>query len=112
MRKEEFINLIKKIKFKFLILFGSKSTELASEIETKLHEEKKERAFVIISLTLNKRYDLSTYPFLDEGQTPDVANIADSFTRVEYGQRAMQMTICCIIYLLAKERHSKEVTKQ
>ena len=58
MIKEEFINLIKKIKFKFLILFGSKSTELASEIEAKLQEHKKERAFVIISLTLNKRNDI------------------------------------------------------
>ncbi len=67
MRKEDFINLIKKIKFKILILFGSRSTELANEIEAKLHEEKKERAFVIISLTLNKKpYDLSTYPFVDE----------------------------------------------
>lgn len=67
MKKEEFIAQIRKIKFKFLILFGSRSAELASEIEAKLHEEKKERAFVIISLTLNNRlYDLSTYPFVDE----------------------------------------------
>lgn len=112
MKKDEFIRLLKKIKFKFLVLFGSKSAELASEIESKLHEEKKDRAFVIISLTLNsKHYDLSTFPFVDEEEAVDVAKTAESFTKMEYSQRAMQMTICCIVYLLVKERHAREVTK-
>lgn len=63
---------------------------------------------MIISLTLNnKHFDLSTYPFIEEEETPDVAKTAESFIKVEYSQRAMQMTICCIIYLLIKERHIK-----